>query len=169
MTVSALEQIYYLVVIVGTIAVVLLLFYLIERLNQANRVRQDKAAIQLRRQFMDLQIAIARNEDLANLYQRGLRGFTGLSDTEQTRFFIISAYAFTHWSEVQRYAISGLIPERYWQELQHQIQDYVQYPGVQQFWSYRRHWYPVEFRALIDKFIEEAPAQVNSLYPEPSV
>jgi len=169
MTVSALEQMYYLVVIIGTITVALLLLYLIDRINKANRIRQDKATIHLRRQFMDLQIAIARSEDLANLYQRGLRGFTGLSDTEQTRFFIISAYAFTHWSEVQRYAISGLVEDRYWQDIQHQIQDYVQYPGVQQFWNYRRLWYPVEFRSLIDKFIEQAPAQVSPLYPEPSV
>jgi len=169
MTVSVLEQIYYIVAIVGIIAIVLLLIYLTERISKANQSRQDNMAIQLRRQFMNLQIAIARSDDLANLYQRGLRGFTGLSDTEQARFFIISAYAFTHWSEVQRYTQSGVIPERYWQEVQHQIQDYVQYPGVREFWNYRRHWYPVEFRSLIDRLIEEIPQVVNPLYPEPSV
>ena len=60
------------------------------RLGEGIRLRKAELTIALRRQFMDLQATIARDEDLANLYQRGLRGFTGLSDTEQTRFFIIS-------------------------------------------------------------------------------
>lgn len=81
------------------IAVVVLLVAVVLQLKQANRIKKEELSIKLRNQFMGLQSTIAANEDLAGLYQRGLRGFTGLSDTEQTRFFIISAYALTHWSE----------------------------------------------------------------------
>ncbi len=151
------------------IAVVILLICVVLQLRQANRIKRDEITVLLRQQFMDLQTTIAANEDLANLYQRGLRGFTGLSDTEQTRFFVISGYAFTHWSEIQRHARSGLIPQSYRDEVQNQVHDYVQYPGVQEFWAYRKHWYAPEFQALVTDLIKDAPKQVKQLYPEPAV
>ena len=151
------------------VAVAVLLAVIVILLGRGLHLMKADITIKLRRQFMDLQSVIARNEDLANLYQRGLAGFTGLSDSEQTRFFIISGYAFTHWSEVQRHASAGLVPDAYWQEVLNLIRDYVQYPGVQEFWNYRRHWFPGEFSALIDGLIEGSPREVKPLYPEPAV
>ena len=151
------------------IALVVLLVCIVLELRQANRIKRNEITIQLRRQFGELQTTLAANEDLSNLYQRGLRGFTGLSDTEQTRFFMISGYAFTHWSEIQRYVKSGLIPQNYWDEVKRQIRDYVQYPGVQEFWDYRKHWYAPEFQTLVTDLIKDAPKQVKPLYPEPAV
>lgn len=151
-----------------TAIVVLLLMMVLEQ-RRSNRIRRDELALRLRSQFMTLQRTLASNEDLANLYQRGLRGFTGLSDTEQTRFFIISGYAVTHWSEVRRYVKSGLLPTEYEREVMNQLRDYFQYPGVQQFWQYRKHWYSQEMQDLIDGIIRDAPNQPNPLYPEPVV
>ena len=151
-----------------TTLLVLLVLVVIE-LKKANRLRRDELTIKLRNQFMDLQSTLAANEDLANLYQRGLRGFTGLSDTEQTRFFIISGYALTHWTEVRRHAQAGQLAPEYEQEVMNQLRDYFQYPGVQQFWQYRKHWYPQDMQTLIDGIIDNTPAQVNPLYPEPVV
>ena len=164
-----LESVYHLTAIIAPIAVILLLVMLVMAIKSGNRIKKENISVLLRRQFMDLQSTIARNEDLANLYQRGLRGFTGLSDTEQTRFFIISNYAFTHWSEVHRHSKSGLVSSGYWDETLNQVRDYVQYPGVQEFWSYRKHWYAPEFQALVADLIKDAPRQVKPLYPEPSV
>lgn len=147
---------------------VLLALVLVE-LRRSNRIRQDEITLGLRNQFMTLQRTLASNEDLANLYQRGLRGFTGLSDTEQTRFFIISGYALTHWSEVRRHAKAGLLPREYEEEVMNQLRDYFQYPGVQQFWQYRKHWYSTDTRDLIDGLIRNSPTQPNPLYPEPAV
>lgn len=151
-----------------TALVILLVLILIEQ-KYSNRIRQEDIALRLRNQFMALQKTLASNEDLANLYQRGLRGFTGLSDTEQTRFFIISGYALTHWSEVRRHVKAGLLPPEYEQEVLNQLRDYFQYPGVQQFWQYRKHWYSEDTRDLIEGLIRNAPAQPNPLYPEPAV
>jgi hypothetical protein len=151
------------------IAVVVLLFCIVAQQRESNRIRREQITLGLRRQFMELQSTLAANEDLANLYQRGLRGFTGLSDTEQTRFFIISGYALTHWTEVRRHAKAGLLSQEYEQEVMNQLRDYFQYPGVQQFWQYRKHWYPQEMQTLIDNIIDNTPAQVSPLYPEPVV
>jgi len=151
------------------IALVILLICIVVQQRESNRIRREEITLRLRSQFMELQNTLAANEDLANLYQRGLRGFTGLSDTEQTRFFIISSYTFTYWSEVQRYAKSGLVSQAYWDEVQKQFRDYVQYPGVQQFWQYRKHWYPQDTQRVVDSLIENAPEQPNPLYPEPVV
>lgn len=151
------------------IALVVLLVCIVLQLRLANRIKREEITVQLRQQFMDLQTTIASNEDLANLYQRGLQGFTGLSDTEQTRFFVISGFAFTHWSEIQRHAKAGLIPQSYWNEVRNQVRDYVQYPGVQEFWGFRKHWYAPEFQVLVTDLIKDAPKQVKPLYPEPAV
>lgn len=150
-------------------AVVVLLIAVVLQLKQANRIKKEELSIQLRNQFMGLQSTIAANEDLAGLYQRGLRGFTGLSDTEQTRFFIISAYALTHWSEMRRHVQSGLLPAEYSVEVMNQLRDFFQYPGVQQFWQYRKHWYPEELQALVNNLIVNAPTEVSPLYPDPAV
>ena len=115
------------------IAVVVLLVCIVRQMRQANRIKQNEITTQLRNQFMNLQATLASNEDLANLYTHGLRGFTGLSDTEQTRFFIISGYALTHWTEVRRCVKAGLLSEDYSQEVMNQLRDYFQYPGVQHF------------------------------------
>ncbi|MGK0296947.1 MAG: hypothetical protein ACI9XC_000547 [Gammaproteobacteria bacterium] len=110
---AGIEQLNNFVLISGTITIVILLIVLIIQSKHANKIKQEALEISLRKQFMDLQLTIARNEDLASLYQNGLRGFTGLSDSEQTRFFIVAADAFTHWSEVKRHAESGLVPDNY--------------------------------------------------------
>ena len=156
------------VAVILTALVVLLMLFLIEQ-RRSNRIRQNEITLHLRNQLMTLQRTIAANEELANLYHRGLRGFTGLSDTEQTRFFSISGYALTHWSEVRRHVKAGLLSAEYEQEVMSQLQDYFQYPGVQQFWQYRRHWYSADTRNLIDSLIKNAPAQPNPLYPDPAV
>ena len=83
-------QVYYAVVLIVLVTLAVMTAGIAARLGEGIRLRKAELTIALRRQFMDLQATIARDEDLANLYQRGLRGFTGLSDTEQTRFFIIS-------------------------------------------------------------------------------
>jgi hypothetical protein len=169
MDISVIGTLYYLTAIIAPIAVVILLTMLVIEIKKANRLKRANIAAQLRRQFMDLQSVLARNEDLADLYQRGLRGFTGLSDTEQTRFFIVAGYAFTHWSVVERFANNGLVSMRYWDEVLNQLRDFVQYPGVQEYWNYRKHWYGPEFQALVDDLIKDAPKKVKPLYPEPSV
>jgi hypothetical protein len=169
MDAGVLDTLYYLIAIIMPIAVVILLAMMVIELKRGNRLKRADIAAMLRRQFMELQSILAQNEDLAGLYQRGLRGFTGLSDTEQTRFFIIAGYAFTHWSVVERFANNGLVSMRYWDDVQNQLRDFVQYPGVQEFWSYRKHWYGPEFQVLVDSLIKDAPKKVKPLYPEPSV
>jgi hypothetical protein len=53
--------------------------------------------------------------------------------------------------------------------VQKQLGDLIQYPGVQEFWAYRKHWYAPEFQALVDELMKDTPKQVKPLYPEPSV
>ncbi len=67
MRVTSPEQPYYLIVTISLVAVVVLFFLLLMQIRKSNRIRRDDTAIRLRRQFMDLQLAIARNEDLAGL------------------------------------------------------------------------------------------------------
>ncbi len=153
----------------GVIVIIVLIFLIFIQIRKGNKIKRDNMELSLRRQFMDLQLVLSQNEDLANLYQRGLLGFTGLSDTEQTRFFIVAAYAFTHWSEVKRMADGGLISQDYLDETRKQLKDFVQYPGVQAFWEYRKHWYPQETQDLIKELINESPEKVTPIYPESSV
>lgn len=134
MAIAFSVQVYYAVILTVLVTIAALAARVVSRLGETIRLKKAHLTVTLRRQFMDLQATIAKDEDPANLYQRGLRGFTGLSDTEQTRFFIISSFAFTHWSEIQRHVRAGLVPDEYWQEVLKLIRDYAQYPGVQEFW-----------------------------------
>lgn len=168
MTATPIHQVYDLSGMIGVIALILLA-YLCLLIRQFIRISKINTMITLRRQFMDLQLVIAKNEDLADLCRRGMRGLIGLSDSEQARFFIVTTYMFNHWADLQRYAAAGLVPEEIWVRVCKWIRDFVQSPGVQECWSYRRHWYTQGTQDMIDRLIKEASEEAMLLYPEPSV
>lgn len=66
-------------------------------------------------------------------------------------------------------ADGGLISQDYMDETRKQLKDFVQYPGLQWFWEYRKHWYPQETQDIIKELINESPESVTPIYPESSV
>jgi hypothetical protein len=54
------------------------------------------------------------------------------------------------------YHRDGTLDPAVWAQVERTISDYVAYPGVQEWWSTRRHWQTDDFRALVERLLSEA-------------
>jgi len=150
----------------GLVLVVMALVYLALQIRANIRAIQHNANITLRGQFVQIQMALASDESLAEIYERGLSGLKALSGSEQVRFFMIASSVFTYWYEVFSEAERGLLPEESWHGVQRIMADVLQYPGAQEYWALRRHWYSPDMQKLVDQMIGGAD-KVHPMYPEP--
>ena len=162
------EQVYYTGMLMGVAILIALIVTLLMRLNKVTLILQHNESTDLRLPFQQFAISVAQNADLASVYYRGLQGFTGLSAEEQVRFFMIATLVFNYWNEVYDQTQQGVIPPATWERAQKMMRDFVRYPGIQQYWEYRRHWYAEDLQNIVNGLIRESGQNAPSLYPEPS-
>ena len=163
-----LEQAYYAGVLIGLGILIAVFVALMLLANKIVMIMQHNQSTDLRLPFQQFAIAVAQHADLASIYYRGLQGFTGLSAEEQVRFFMVATLVFNYWNEVYEQSGKGVIPPATWDRVQRMMRDFMRYPGIQQYWGYRRHWFSDEVQVLIDGLIQDAGKNAPSLYPEPS-
>ena len=155
-------------ILIGVATLVALFVALLSRVNKVILVLQHNESTDLRLPFQQFAISVAQNADLASVYYRGLQGFTGLSAEEQVRFFMIATLVFNYWNEVYDQTRQGVIPSSSWERAQKMMRDFVRYPGIQQYWEFRRHWYSEDVQNIVNGLIRESGQNAPSLYPEPS-
>jgi hypothetical protein len=165
MSPAALHQTLWIASAAGLVLVAAAVAYLAVQIRANIRAIQHNANITLRGQFVQIQMALARDESLAEIYERGLSGLKSLSGGEQVRFFMIASAVFTYWNEVFSESQRGLLPEESWVGVQHIMADVLQYPGAQEYWTLRRHWYSPDLQKLVDQMIGGAD-KVRPMYPD---
>jgi len=162
------EQVFYTGILVGLGILIALFVALLVRVNKVLLILQHGESTDLRLPFQQFAIAVAENADLASVYYRGLQGFTGLSAEEQVRFFMVATLVFNYWNEVYDQAKQGVVPPATWERIQKVMRDFLRYPGIQQYWEYRRHWFSEDIQNIVNGMIRESGQNAPSLYPEPS-
>ena len=165
MSPAALHQAFWIALLVGLVLVAAGLIFLGVQIRGNIRAIQHNANITLRGQFVQIQMALAGDESLAEIYERGLSGLKSLSGGEQVRFFMIASAVFTYWNEVFSESQRGLLQEESWVGVQHIMADVLQYPGAQEYWTLRRHWYSPDLQKLVDQMIGGAD-KVRPMYPD---
>jgi hypothetical protein len=165
MSAVAPHQAIWIASVAGLVLVAAALIYLGVQIRANIRAIQHTANVTLRGQFVQIQMALARDESLADIYERGLSGLKSLSGSEQVRFFMIASSVFTYWNEVFSEAKRGLLPADAWHGVQRVMADVLQYPGAQEYWALRRHWYSEDMQKLVDQMIAGAD-KVRPMYPE---
>ena len=161
----ALHEALWIASLAGVVLVSGALMYLAFQVRSNIRAIQHNANITLRGQFVQIQMALAGDESLAEIYERGLSGLKALSGSEQVRFFMIASSVFTYWNEVFSESERGLLPEESWHGVQRVMVDVLQYPGAQEYWTLRRHWYSPDMQNLVDRMIGGAD-KVHPMYPD---
>ena len=162
------EQVFYTGILISLGILIVLFVALLMRVNKVLVILQHGESTDLRLPFQQFAIAVAQNADLASVYYRGLQGFTGLSAEEQVRFFMVATLVFNYWNEVYDQSRQGVVPPATWERIQKVMRDFVRYPGIQQYWEYRRHWFSEDVQVIINGMIRESGQNAPSLYPEPS-
>lgn len=165
MPASDMQHTFGLLGVIGIAAVAVALGFLAIQIRRNIRAIQHNANVTLRGQFVQIQMAIAGDETLAEIYERGLSGLKSLSGSELVRFFMIASSVFTYWQEAFFEAQRGLLPAESWQGVQQIMGDVLQYPGAQEYWALRRHWYADDMQKLVDRMIAEA-SKAKTMYPQ---
>jgi hypothetical protein len=153
--------------VAGAAGVIISLLYLAVQIRGDARAKRASTVHEQSAAYRDLLQMLATDEELADIYLRGLRELGSINDSEFVRFssalgfmFRVFEEAFFQWKE-------GNLDAHLWNGFEAPIGDMLAYPGMREWWSTRSHWYSPQFR----KFVDEKTSQTTppALYREPAV
>ena len=104
--------------------------------------------------------------ELIDVYYRGVADFQTLNKTEQLQFIFIITRIFRTLHEQYFHWREGALPETIWVSWLAQFNDAMKYPGWQEVWSRRRHWFDKDFQSVVDRCVTETK-RVRPLYEAP--
>lgn len=141
---------------IGSIAILVTLAYLAVQTTIMRRETATAARANTYNAFQAINHAIVASEEVALLYERGLRDPMALSEGETLRFFMLLREAMNAYAELYQQYRSGVIREQDWRAMNFDI--YAQTPGVK--------WF-IEFQAKI--YPEDFVSHINSINPNPDI
>jgi len=134
----------------AAIAVVLSLLFLGYELQQNNR-RQVQATTQtLVSQYTSMLALVATNTELNCAFSSGIRSFSSLSGIEALKFAAFMNAQFRFREDLYFQYLDGAVESEIWGGFDANTRDMSSWPGVQQWFAFRRHWYSERFQAYID-------------------
>jgi hypothetical protein len=146
-----LEQIYFIGQTISAIAVVLSLIYVGLQIRQNTKATRMSAA----HSFLDTQNAyvglINQSGALADILGRGADGLSNLQRGEVIQFSAFHDQAFSSFQTFFTEWKDGMLDDRLWGSHKHAMADLMVHPGVQTWWSNRKHWYDSTFQAYVDE------------------
>lgn len=139
--------------VIGALAVVFTLMYLAIQMKHStlavNQAAQQSMVAEMGAS-MDLLFADPKG---AELWLKGIASFASLTAVEKVRFTCL-LHHFTRVVEQAHLSFRvGTLDAPTWQGLEAQSRDVFGSPGIQQWWSLRRHWYSEAFRSFADELI----------------
>ena len=158
-----LEQAYYIAQMVAAVILVLSVIYL------ALQVHQNTHALRLSNyhagtaNWATIMGMLTNNEEITDIYVRGIAAHETLNDIEQIRFRMLGMQLIRTLSENFEQQHEGAMREARWEAAQRAHLDVMQTPGMQMVWSSRRHWFPDDFQAYMDNIIERSATEAKPL------
>lgn len=158
-----LENGYYISQIVAAVILVLSVIYL------ALQVRQNTSAMRLSN-FQAVSISwanifgmLTNNEEVADIYRRGMVAHDALNEIEQFRFRMLGMQILRMFHECFEEQHEGGVRQVRWESSQRSAVDIMQTPGMQILWSLRRHWFPDDFQVYMDNLIKRSATEAKPL------
>ena len=158
-----LEQAYYIAQMVAAVILVLSVVYL------ALQVHQNTHAIRLSNfqavsaSWANIMGTLTNNEEVANIYRRGMVTFDTLNEIEQFRFRSLGMQILRTFNENFEQQHEGAVRRARWEGSQRAHLDIMQTPGMQTVWSSRKHWFPDDFQVYMDNIIERSATEAKPL------
>ena len=147
----------------AAIAVVLSLLFLGYELRQNNR-RQIQATTQtLVSQYTSMLTLLAENTELTCAFSNGIRDYSGLSGIEALKFSAFMNSQFRFREDLYFQFLDGAVEPEIWNGFDANTREMARWPGVQQWFTFRRSWYSERFQSYIDDLIGP-PAELVPLH-----
>ena len=151
--------------IVGAIAVVISLIYVAREVRSSAHATQLASRHSMEDIFIRWAQQLADNQNLRELYYRGLHDFESLEGTDLVGFAQVMLQLFRAYEEAYYGHLEGDVDPRLWRGWEAAMRDINGYPGVQAYWRSRSHWYSEEFAKYINQL--QQTAKPPRLYREP--
>ena len=152
--------------IVGALAVVISLIYLAREVRSSAHATQLASRHSMEDIFIRWSQQLADNQNLRELYYRGLHDFESLEGADLVGFAQVMLQLFRAYEEAYYGHLEGDVDPRLWPGWEAAMRDINGYPGVQAYWRSRSHWYSEEFAKYINQL--QQTAKPPRLYREPN-
>ena len=147
--------------VVGAVAVLATLLYLGKQIkNNTKEVRADNVH-RVTDSFNAINLTIFQNEEVAELWLKGITDYSSMSDTEKLRFDFGWLSAFRVYDSMYYQVQSGTGETELFQTELATLKWFFSYPGARDWWRSQKFALSPGFREYVDKAVaemEDAPS-----------
>lgn len=137
--------------VTAALAVIVTLFYLARQIRQSNvQGRRSEIGTSVQ-QFSRARMAIAENEDLADILVRGTSSYDGLAPTEKIRFENLMSERFWVWHSIWDGIQSDAFESYFWDGVLQLIAQTLKQPGMSEWWERNKSEFPSDYVEVIDR------------------
>ena len=143
--------------LIGSLGVVVSLWYLAVQVHRSTRITklaaQDAATTALR----EVTRPFAENPEVGRLWSRGLENLESLTPEEKARFFHVAFQFLKAMETIHFHYIYGLMEEQVWRGWRNLYGHYLASPGLIYYWQLRHDLFSDRFQQFVASL--ETPAQ----------
>jgi len=140
---------------VGAAAVVASLMYVASQIRADAQARRMEVLHTQSAAFNEFLHTLAGDADASEIYFQGIHDFHALEGARVPRFSALMGQLFRVFEDHYFHHNEGHLDQRVWQGFEGPMDDIIAYPGVQDWWKTRCHWYSREFQSFITGKIEK--------------
>ena len=152
---------------VSGIAVVISFVFLGFQMRQNTKAMKAAASQAHAANFQQVIAPAIQDGDMARIWRLGLADIASLSDDERVRFYVLLSSLFRFYEAARLQWIDGQLHKEHWENVEFQVADFAQQPGVQAYWTMRRKWHSESFRNWFESS-PRAKSLALGLYDKPS-
>jgi hypothetical protein len=131
---------------VGAFGVVLSLLYLATQIRLSRKQSQLEATRTLVEAVNSFTDGLAQFPELTDVYLRGLQDFASLSSEERVRFSSLVGRLMRTYEQMLQHDSGKTLHSGIWSSTERSLIDIFGYPGMQDWWETRKHWYGATFQ-----------------------
>jgi hypothetical protein len=139
----------------AAIAAVPAVIYLAVQIRSQRKENRSAAASFLIVQWSDVTKSLTETAEFGSIWLQGLQSFGDLDPVSKFRFGATLGRLFRTSEELHKQHLDGVLDAETWRGFERTINDLVRYPGLQDWWSTRKHWHTDGFQNLIGEMIRQ--------------
>jgi len=163
-----LDQIANIAEISAAVLVVGSLIYVGRQLKQSTQSMRLETVQAISAEWSRWYDMMSSNKELSDVYRRGVFDFHSLDSTEQLQFTFMTTRIFRTFNEQYFQWREGMMDVIIWNSWLATFNDVMKFPGWQEAWSRRRHWFDSGYQSVIDSCVTETTG-VRPIYEQPEL
>ena len=154
----SLEGFNYIAEIIASFAVIVSLIYLAVQLRQNTNAVRLSTMHNVTEELRDWNKGIAGNGSVASILLRGMQNPDDMGGEDKLRFYCLLYSMFWALENAFVQHNAGALDADEWAGIRQSFTDFGKLPGMQDYWSNRKHWFGPKFQRFMDTEVMSASA-----------